>query len=362
MSAHVVTKEQIKHSLDTWYQSMLQQQVEKATRLKEEIDNKINHVGMDQDILLYYALLNFRYKVITDWISIKEDSFNNVESFEIPNKGYLAYYYHFFKAMHLMFVTKYKKAKEQFEAAEELLKYIPSSMEQAEFYYRLGYFYNQSYQHMLAIDCIKKAKEGFTKLSGCEINVALCENIFGLCCIDLKQFELAEETFNTALDVFQKANHEKYVLMVRNNLGLLYANQNLSELAIRHLSEVTNHSRNHFRAIYLQADENLKIDEYEKSEGLIEKGLYICNQLKNQEYQHRFMILKEMNTNTDSLEKVVLAGISYFEKEELFDCIEEYTGRLADKFYNESNHEKASKYYRMSKETREKQLKKGALK
>ena len=69
-----------------------------------------------------------------------------------------------------------------------------------------------------------------------------------------------------------------------------------------------------------------------------------------------------MITSTEELEKSVLAGIVYFEKEELFDCIEEYTDRLADRFYNENNHEKASKYYHMSKEARHKQMSKGALK
>ena len=133
--------------------------------------------------------------------------------------------------------------------------------------------------------------------------------------------------------------------MVRNNLGLLYANQNVSESAIRHLSEVTKKSPNHFRALYLEADENLKLNRSDIAESLIEKGLHICNQFKSQEYQYRFMILKEMNTNINAFEKAVLKGIMYFEKEELFDCIEEYAERLADKFYNENNHEKASKDY-----------------
>ncbi|PFA24804.1 hypothetical protein CN373_02870 [Bacillus cereus] len=362
MSAHVVTKEQIKHSLDAWYQSMLQQQVEKATRLKEEIDNKINHAEADQDVRLYYALLDFRYKVLTDWVAVKEDSFDQVESFGIPAEGFLAYYYHLFKAFHLRIITNYIEAKEQFDKAEKLLRYITNPFEKAEFNYRLGEFYYHSYQQVKAIDYIQKAKEEFSKQSGYEINLALCENVYGLCCIDLKQFELAEETLNAALDVFQKVSHEKYIFMVRNNLGLLYANQNVSESAIRHLSEVTKKVPNHFRALYLEADENLKLNQSDIAESLIEKGLHICNELKNQEYQYRFLILKEMNTNIESFEKTVLEGLSYFEKEELFDCIEEYTGRLADKFYNETNHEKASKYYHMSKEARKKQMKKGALK
>ena len=103
----------------------------------------------------------------------------------------------------------------------------------------MGNFYYHSYQQINAIDYLKKAKEDFTKQRGYEINLALCENVLGLCCIDLRQFELAEENFNNALNVFQQANHEKYILMVRNNLGWLYGSQDLSDLAIRHLSEVT---------------------------------------------------------------------------------------------------------------------------
>ncbi|ENQ3108576.1 tetratricopeptide repeat protein [Bacillus cereus] len=362
MNVSVKGNEQITKLLNDWYQAMLQQQVSKATTLKQEVDNEINNVETDYNISLYHALLNFRYTVLTDWVSIKEDSFDQVASFEIPTDKSLAYYYHFFKALHLRLITNYTEAKEQFDKAETLLQYIVNPFEKAEFHYRLGEFYYHSYQHLKSIDCIRNAKEKFSKQNGYEINLALCENIYGLCCIDLKQFELAEEALNTALALFQKINHAKYILMVRNNLGLLYANQNLSELALRHLSEVTKKSPNHFRALYLEADENLKLNHLNIAKPLIKKGLYICNHLKNREYQYRFMILKEMNTNTDTLEKAVLEGITYFEKEKLFDCIEEYTDRLADKFYNENNYEQASKYYRMSKEAQQKQREKGALK
>ncbi|PFA52934.1 hypothetical protein CN403_34220, partial [Bacillus cereus] len=88
------------------------------------------------------------------------------------------------------------------------------------------------------------------------MNVALCDNVFGLACIDLRQFEQAEESFNTAIDILKSKNERTLLLRVRNNIGLLYANQNLSSLAIRHLSEVTENIPNHFKALYLQADEN----------------------------------------------------------------------------------------------------------
>lgn len=42
MGADVVTREQMKHSLDDWYRVMLQQNIEKATEMKEEIESKIS--------------------------------------------------------------------------------------------------------------------------------------------------------------------------------------------------------------------------------------------------------------------------------------------------------------------------------
>ena len=65
--------------------------------MKEEIDSKISVLDVDRDVLLYHALLNFRYDALVDWIGVREDSFDKVEAFEIPTEGFLAYYYHFSK-------------------------------------------------------------------------------------------------------------------------------------------------------------------------------------------------------------------------------------------------------------------------
>ncbi|MHA4214598.1 response regulator aspartate phosphatase [Bacillus cereus] len=365
MGADVVTREQMKHSLDDWYRVMLQQNIEKATEMKEEIESKISGLDVDQEVLLYHALLNFRYDALVDWISVREDSFDKVESFEIPTEGFLAYYYHFFKGFHCTLISNYNEAKEQYEQAEKLLKYIADPIEHAEFNYRMGYFYYQVYQQMLALDYIKKAKEIFCEHKGYEGNVALCHNFIGLCCIDFKQFELAEESLNTAIHLLQQHDkEEKHILMVRSNLGWLYSSQNLSDLAIRHLSEVTKKMPKHFKAIFTEAEENYKLGKIEIANNLIELGLKICNELQNKEFQHRFMILKELNINSSAneLEKVTVESISYFEEHSLLDCVKEYAEILAYKFYQEEKHEKASKYFYISSQARKKLLKEGALK
>ena len=94
---------------------------------------------------------------------------------------------------------------------------------------------------------------------GYEVKVASCETALGTARIFLKQFEKAEEHFNRSIDLLQKHNEEKLILIVRHNLGLLYATQNLSKLAIRHLSEVTEKNIAHFKAVFLQAREHYKL-------------------------------------------------------------------------------------------------------
>ncbi|MEC2469525.1 tetratricopeptide repeat protein, partial [Bacillus cereus] len=75
----------------------------------------------------------------------------------------------------------------------------------------------------------------------------------------------------------------------------LYATQNLSTLAIRHLSEVTEKIPTHFKALFLQAREHYKLRETNVAQELIEKGLAVCMELGNEEYVYHFNILRSLN-------------------------------------------------------------------
>ncbi|MDA2190458.1 tetratricopeptide repeat protein [Bacillus cereus] len=127
------------------------------------------------------------------------------------------------------------------------------------------------------------------------MKVASCETALGTARIFLKQFEKAEEHFNRSIDLLQKHYEEKLILIVRHNLGLLYATQNLSKLAIRHLSEVTEKNIAHFKAVFLQAREHYKLRKTNIVKELIEKGLAVCMELGNEEYVYHFNILRSLN-------------------------------------------------------------------
>ncbi|MCM3738134.1 tetratricopeptide repeat protein [Bacillus cytotoxicus] len=363
--------EKITQLLNEWYIEIRSRQINNAHRLKEQIDVQIKRLKeeekesmQDQNLLLYYCLLDFRYNYLIDNLGVSKDSFNTIESFDVPTDNFLSYYYHFFKAIHYDAIGNHILAKNHYYKAESLLQYIPDEVEKAEFYYKLGYSYYDNQQGLQAIKEVTKAKDMFSNHTGYEINIAFCDNMLGLACTYLREWELAEEHYTAAMDQFQKIGEEKFILMVRHNLGWMYATQNLSELAIRYLSEVVEKSPNHYKAIYVKAKEHYKLKEHRIAAELIERGLVISNELHQEEYQHRNIILKTLNNNspTKELEKVVLAGIEYFEREELYDNVQEYYEVLGVKCYEEDQHVIASKYFYLGMQAKRKSFEKGALK
>lgn len=356
--------EKLTSLLNTWYREIRAQHIKKAQQLKMEIEENMDNIKADTNLLFYYSLLDFRFRVLVDSMSITPRSFEQVESLYNHTDEFLSYYYHFFKAIHAAILTNNNEARDSYEKAEALLKHVPDELEKAEFNYRFANFYLHTYQPLLAIQYAIKAKEIFSKHIGYENNTAACDNIFGAACVDIKQFPQAEESFNSAINILRKQNEDTLILRVRSNLGFLYASQNLSTLAIRHLSEVTHKIPNHFKAIFLEAREHFKLGELNIAEELIERGLTICRQIENQEYQYHFTILDLINKGVTAniLEETVLKAIPYFDKEQLFNYTQEYTETLAIKFYEEDNHPKASEYFYLSHQAKEKTFEKGALK
>ncbi|PGT11130.1 Rap family tetratricopeptide repeat protein [Bacillus cereus] len=364
MNVQLQGNEQVTKLFNDWYVAMLKQDVSQATNLKHEIEEKELNFEEDENLALYHSLLDFRYKVLTDSLSISKDSFEMIDSYAISANPTLSYYYHLFKAIHATLTTNYNVASEHYEQAEKLLVNVADKLEEAEFNYRFAIFNQHFYKPIEAIQQATKARDIFMTEKGFEIKFALCDNIIGSSCVFLKQYEQAEEKFNTALSILQKFGENDLVLSVRNNLGWLYASQNLSSPAIRHLSEVTTKVPTHFKALFLQAREHSKLGEINIAEELIKKGLKVCTELNNDEYIIHFKILNSLNNNetTDDLEKIILEGITYFDKESLYNYTQEYSEKLAIKLYGENSHIKASEYFHRALQAKEKTFEKGALK
>ncbi|ENQ3107244.1 hypothetical protein ACEOWJ_003320 [Bacillus cereus] len=366
MNVQAKRNEKLNKLLNAWYEEIRLYHVKEAKQLKVRIEENLQEIEKNQYLSLYYSLLDFRYKVLVDGLSITKNSFAEIESLSTMKDQFLflAYYYHSFKAIHYTILASYNEAKKHFEEAGKLLSYIPDEVEKAEFEYRIATFYYQSYQPFEAIQHVLQAKEIYSNYVGYEINIALCDNVYGLACIDLREFGRAEECLNKVIDVFKKHNEEQLLVRVRYNLGWLYNMQDLYPLAIRHSSEVIEKISNHYKALFVLARSYYNLGDTHTAKQYIGQGIESAIQSGNEEYEHRFAILNELTEEVPriKLEKIITDGISYFEKEEMWDCVKEYAEILALQFYENNEHVKASKYFYISNKADKKHLKKGALK
>lgn len=364
MDVQMKGNEQVASLLESWHAEIRKRNIQNAKQLKNEVDKKMEDVANEENILLYYSLLKFRHQYLVDSLGIGKDSFDEIESFEITTDATLLYYYHFFKAIHKNITGDYNVAKEYYDKAESGLKHIPDQLEHAEFYFKLSTFSCHNQQYVAALQQVSKAKEIYAKYNGYEVNIGYCENVYGLACIHLKEYELAEEHLISAMDIFQKHKEEQAILYVRHNLGFMYANQNLSELAIRYLSEVIEKQPRNYRAMFIEACEYVKLGKKDIALLLFEEGLKISTELENEEYQHHFKILRGLTQEipASEIEIIVTAGIEYFDKEHLYEYVNDYAVKLALRFYHEENSFKASNYFYLGVKACKQNHELGALK
>ncbi|QFQ28693.1 aspartate phosphatase (plasmid) [Bacillus thuringiensis] len=364
----ILNNEKVTKLLNEWYKVILSKQITKATRMKEEVDEKIsvlmveqNRDLQDQNLLLYYSLLDYSYKVLINKSYVTRSDFDAVEKLTTKTiDEYLKYYYHFYKAVHNTMIANYMEAMEQFEEAERLLEYIPNDIEKAEFNYKLGELYYHLQQPLLTIKHVMKAKDIYKKYEDYVINQIECDTILGLASVTLSQFEQGEELFVKCLDMAKKHNCTRLITLIQYNLGFLYAKQGISATAIRHLLDVYKSEKPYHKTVFLLAREHFKVNEIEKAQEFLTQGF----ELADVEYTHHLRILRAQYDENykQNLETTIADGLDYFESQKLYGFMEEYSGILAKKLYQEGNHEKASQYFNISYDAKELLQKGSALK
>jgi response regulator aspartate phosphatase C len=219
-------------------------------------------------------------------------------------------------------------------------------------------------KNLSSIQHIRQAQELFRQKTNHAVRCADCENIMGINCVELKQYEEAENHLIRALDIAQKNNDDELVMHVRSNLGFLYSEQRLSEVAIRHLTFVYRHRFNLYKTTFLLAREYFRIGENDQAYRLVEEGLAECRRLNHVEFIHRHLILKAFHSNVqmEELEATVKDGIEHFASRKLWHLVQEYTEKLANTFHQRGEYKKASYYYNIGCEAREKLFVEEALK
>lgn len=356
MNGHLVETKTMS-LMNSWYLDMRAQKPVQSLLKKEELDEKIDQIKEDRKAYSFYLLLDYRYKLLINDLNCSL----NVEENNLCLNKQLTYFYYLFQAIHATYVGSYISANKYFKEAKKYLGFTSDEIERAEFGYRLAIFYNHIQQPLLSAYEAFDAQKLFDQSPGHEINSADCDNLLGLSYISQNQFKQAQKHLLNALGTARNRGHKNLTFRVRYSLGLMFAEQDLSRVAIRHLNHAYEKELKDYKIIFLLARENHKLGNVKIVREFIKKGLTICKTQNIGEYQHHFLILQEMNNLSpiNKIEAAIRSGIRYFEREGLFGYIQDYSKYIAGLFYELCNYRKAGYYYHLAYEARQKQLKIG---
>lgn len=136
LSSHVGLK------INEWYYHIQRFNVPDAEAYKEEIKSMLDHMEENQDLLLYFSLMEFRHKLMLDYLNPLENGKERPNFKELAMKikrdqekltGLLEYYFNFFYGMYefenyeyLNAITFYKRAEKSCLLSVTILNVLSS--------------------------------------------------------------------------------------------------------------------------------------------------------------------------------------------------------------------------------------------
>jgi len=347
---------------DEWFEVRLKD-IDKLEEIKSKIDSIVKHIKGYIFTHPEYWLISLGHDVILENLSEAAVSLDQLEKLgtdKLNDKQ--KYYYYLFKACYLLLKGEYKIALDKFHIAAHKLVHVPNRIEKAEFFLKLGTIYYHIRKTIESIHYISNALNLFKTENGYDRRIATCEIALGLNSVNLHQWEEAEERFYNALNYANKDNSMRS--LIYHDLGLLYAEQNMSKAAIHWLTESISGNSPNYKTIYLIAREYYKLGKINEAENWLKKGLNIAQKENLPTYQIRFNLLKVLYTESDKemTEKTLKEGINHFLNENDWNYVEEYSKYLADYYAANQKYQEAVQYYQLMIKAQNKISELGALK
>ncbi len=177
---------------------MKKREIQDAIQLKEDILKAFDRMEENQDVLLYYQLLEYRFKdLVEDTSSLDHSLF--VDEDAIRTDDMLSYYFYFFKGMYEMRRGNHNTAFHHLKLAENKLDLVHDDIEKAEFHYKTGCLYYNIRSTLLSIHHLKIASSIYDA-DPCYVKKSIsCQMMLALNYADQAKYDEAETLFQQVI-------------------------------------------------------------------------------------------------------------------------------------------------------------------
>ncbi|MCY8497772.1 tetratricopeptide repeat protein [Bacillus atrophaeus] len=364
MKNKMLPSSEVGNKINEWYGYIRTFSIPDAEVLKNEIKEQLDQMEEDQDLLLYYSLMEFRHRLMLESLEPLEnmrieqqpslsDLLSDIERKQVRIKGVLDYYYNFFRGQYEFYQKNYIEAINCYKLAELKLNVIPQDekIERAEFHYKVAAAYYRIKQNMFSLHHAEIALNMFKKNEDYITKTISSEMMLGANKLDLLRHDEAEEHYKNALISAEIADDRLSIGLACYNIGLSYAFQNKNQMAEEYFRKALA-IREHYasdkgvKTTFELAFVLFKNEKTVEAQNLLDKGLKQANKEGEEEYLAKFNIIRAMYCVNESSEKKRLLDNSfrYLEGKKLWVDVEELSQEVADYYRIFEDHQNTILY------------------
>ncbi|TDY57462.1 response regulator aspartate phosphatase A (stage 0 sporulation protein L) [Bacillus subtilis] len=344
--------------INEWYTHIRQFHVAEAERVKLEVEREIEDMEEDQDLLLYYSLMEFRHRVMLDYIKpFGEDTsqlefselLEDIEGNQYKLTGLLEYYFNFFRGMYEFKQKMFVSAMMYYKRAEKNLALVSDDIEKAEFAFKMAEIFYNLKQTYVSMSYAVQALETYQMYETYTVRRIQCEFVIAGNYDDMQYPERALPHLELALDLAKKEGNPRLISSALYNLGNCYEKMGELQKAAEYFEKSVSICKsekfdNLPHSIYSLTQVLYKQKNDAEAQKKYREGLEIARQYSDELFVKLFQFLHALygkNIDTESVSHT----FQFLEEHMLYPYIEELAHDAAQFYIENGQPEKALSFY-----------------
>lgn len=358
-----IAYEEVAKMLNQWYVMIKRHEISQAVSIKYDIENQLPNMEENQDLLLYFNLLDYRHKLLTEEFAASNRLFEDIQHQKADMQStddMIEYYFFFFAGMYEFHKKDYTNAINYYKLAENKLRKIPDQIENAEFHYKMAVAYYQIKQNFFSLNHATAALKTFKTHDDYIQKAISSEMILGANKLDLFRFDEAEKHYKQALKDATQIENNTLIGMAHHNLGLSCVSRDLLNMAETHFKEALR-LQDHEESVYgihsmFELTHVLyKSERFHEAREWYKKGFSRAKKAGEREYLSKFRLIHALYDEHDSL--TVEHALEYLKTINLWTDIAELTLDIALFYKKNGDAKHAAEYFEESHHARDQILK-----